>query len=375
MIAKNALRDEALALGFADIGFTGPEPFRQQEQLLEQRWEDYAWTLGQKMDIMTGVDPARVWPEVKSLIVLLAGYHHYAFPPSMLGKFGRCYIDDDRVTRDGLSLKVKALRALLREHGIDSKVGHDLPHRLAAARAGIGSFGKNCLLYANNALRGSSWAVPVVLLVNAEFEPDAPTLEVSCPDWCRNACIAACPTGALKGPRHIVPARCISYLSYYGDDITPPELRERMGMWVFGCDRCQTVCVRNEPWLAQELAPDPAVAERAQYFELEFLLFMSEAEYREKVWPRMFYISRRHLWHWRMNAARVMGNSHDCGYVPSLIRAYAENDDPRVLGMIAWALGQLGGDEARAALEQWRESAVEPVAAEIAAALQHIDGE
>jgi epoxyqueuosine reductase len=52
-----------------------------------------------------------------------------------------------------------------------------------------------------------------------------------------------------------------------------------------------------------------------------------------------------------MNAARSMGNSLDAAYVPDLIRAFEENQDQRVRRMCAWALGRIGGNEARTALE------------------------
>ena len=52
-----------------------------------------------------------------------------------------------------------------------------------------------------------------------------------------------------------------------------------------------------------------------------------------------------------MNAARSMGNSLDAAYVPDLLRGFEENEDERVKRMCAWALGRLGGDEARTALE------------------------
>jgi len=52
-----------------------------------------------------------------------------------------------------------------------------------------------------------------------------------------------------------------------------------------------------------------------------------------------------------MNAARSMGNSLDAAYVPDLIRAFEEHQDERVRRMCAWALGRIGGNEARAALK------------------------
>lgn len=103
------------------------------------------------------------------------------------------------------------------------------------------------MFYAKKAARRSSWVFPVVLLVDQEFDPDEPTVTVDCPTWCRNACIAACPTGALRGPNKIDPRKCISYLSYFGEGVTPLEYREAMGMRVYGCDRCQEVCPATNP--------------------------------------------------------------------------------------------------------------------------------
>ena len=54
-----------------------------------------------------------------------------------------------------------------------------------------------------------------------------------------------------------------------------------------------------------------------------------------------------------MNVARVMGNSLDDRYVDDLIRAYNENNDERVRGMIAWALGRIGGKKAKDALDSF----------------------
>ena len=53
-----------------------------------------------------------------------------------------------------------------------------------------------------------------------------------------------------------------------------------------------------------------------------------------------------------MNTARSMGNSLEKKNIPELIRAFKENKDERVKGMCAWALGRLGGDDSKAALEE-----------------------
>ena len=353
MISKNDIINRAKELGFEDIGFTTAEPFESHKEFLLARKEEYGWLNGVGLDLIGGTDPKASMPEAKSIIVLMEAYFREAFPPSMEGNFGRCYIDDDRVLKSGLTLRVRAFRKYLRESGIDSKVPANLPQRVAAARAGMGTFGKNCLLYSNSIARRGSWILPIAIVVDREFSPGEPTMEIGCPEWCRSACIAACPTGALKGSAKMDPRRCISYLTYFGQGMTPLEMRESMGMFVYGCDRCQNVCPRNAPWLAQELKVNEAAAAKAKNFDLPRLLHMDMTYYETRIWPHMFYMTLGEIWRWKMNVARVMGNSCDERYVPDLIRAFEDNDDDRVKGMAAWALGKIGGPSAKKALEKF----------------------
>ena len=352
MITKSDVIKAAYDHGFEDVGFTTADPFPEHKQLLLDRREAYEWAEAVGLELLKGTDPAAILPSAKTIIVLLEVYFRKSFPPSMEGIFGRCYLDDDRVTRDGLSRRIKAFRSFLRDNGIDSKVPFNLPHRVAAARAGMGTFGKNCLFYSNKVARGGSWTLPIAVVVDKAFEPDVPSMELGCPDWCRNACVAACPTAALQGNCRIDPRRCISYLSYFGEGITPLELREPMGMFVYGCDRCQDVCPRNQPWLAQELPVNEKVVAKAGYFELSRLLHMDRQYFETNIWPHMFYMSYQDLWRWKMNVARVMGNSRDQKYIAELVRAFAENSDERVRGMAAWAIGNIGGPQALAALNE-----------------------
>jgi epoxyqueuosine reductase len=370
MISKDEIIEQAKRIGFDDIGFTTAEPFDEHGEILSSRKPDYAWISMMGLNLEEGIDPKKILPSAKSIIVLLDVYFREAFPPSMEGHFGRCYMDDDRVTRDGLSKRIKEFRSYLRDNGIDSKVPFHLPHRVAAARAGIGTFGKNCLLYANRVARKSSWIIPIAVVIDHEFSPDESTVFLGCPDWCRNACIAACPTKALSGPRKIDPRRCISYLSYFSEDITPMELREPMGMYIYGCDRCQNVCPRNAPWMAQELKTNSKVALMAGDFNLSRLLHMDREYFENKIWPHMFYAGAEGIWRWKMNVARVMGNSLDKKYIPDLIQAFRENDDDRVRGMSAWSLGRIGGLQARDALNEFEKASNGLVHREIVSALK-----
>jgi epoxyqueuosine reductase len=369
MIAKHAVIEAARRCGFADVGFTTADPFEEHRRLLVQRREDYAWAEAAGLALLAGSDPASVMPTARSIVVLMEVYFREAYPRWMEGHFGRCYLDDDRVTKNGLSRRVKAFRAFLRDHGVDTKVPVNLPHRAAAARAGMGTLGRNCLFYAGRAARQSSYVLPIAVLVDAEFDPDQATLALGCPDWCRNVCIAACPTRALLGNGRIDPRRCVSYLTYFGEGLTPPELREPMGTYVYGCDRCQNVCPRNAGWLAADLPPNPRVLEKEKDFELPRLLRMDRDYFFSRIWPHMFYMSDKDLWRWKMNAARAMGNTRDPAYVADLAAALRGEPDERVRCMAAWALGRIGGSPARAALENARHRGPGEVGREVDAAL------
>lgn len=370
MLSKEEIIKKAYECGFEDAGVTTAEPFDTQRTLLEERREEYGWAIQSGLDLIAGTDPKTVLPGAKSIIVLVEAYFREAFPPSLERHFGRCYLDDDRMIGNRLGKRVKAFRSFLRDNGVDSKVPFHLPHRLAAARAGLGTFGKNCLFYSRKVAAGGSWVLPIALVVDQVFAPDEPTLEIGCPDWCRNACLAACPTGALKGPRKLDPRRCISYLTYFGGEMTPRELRAPMGLCVYGCDRCQNVCPRNAPWLARELKVNEKAAGMAGDFRLEKLLRMDKAWFTEKIWPHMFYMSDADLWRWKTNVARVMGNTRDEAYIPHLAEAFRREGDERVKVMAAWALGRIGGEAARQVLADFLPESAGLVRAEIIATME-----
>ena len=62
----------------------------------------------------------------------------------------------------------------------------------------------------------------------------------------------------------------------------------------------------------------------------------------------------------RRNAAVAMGNRRRAGsgYVPALARALDDVEDAEVRRHAAWALGSIGGEEARSALRSARSSRV-----------------
>jgi epoxyqueuosine reductase len=351
MSLKQRLIDKALELGFTDVGFTTAEPLDLYLKEIESREEMYFWALTDEFNLKRGAGLSQKHPWAKSLVVLLSNYHRLRFPPQLTGKLGRCYQVDDRKEKGEEFRRITGFFDFLKSEGLQYKFDQETPARMSAARAGLVTYGKNCFVYARKVMLGASWLVSIPILLNAEIEADEPSIEIGCPSWCKNACIAACPTGALFAPKKMNPLRCIAFNSYYGPDITPLELREPMGTWLYGCDRCQEVCPRNQAWMNQALPENASLIKRADDFRLDTLLTMSQEHYEEKVWPLGFYISKKNIAKWKMNAARALGNLGDPAYVQALIQTLTENPDENVRGMCAWALGKIGGQQAKAVLE------------------------
>lgn len=371
MALKGTIKEKALELGFEDAGFTGVEPLDYYIREIKSRPpEMYGWVQTGQFNTLRGASPGTKHDWARSLVVLIRNYHRRAFPAQMVGIMGRCYQVDERIEHGAEHQHLVDFMRFLKDQGVRVWFDEELPARMSAARAGVVTYGKNCFAYARNSMRGASWLESIPLILDTELEPDEPSIELGCPEWCKNACIAACPTGALYAPKKMNPLRCIAFNSYYTNGITPLDLREPMGTWVYGCDRCQEVCPRNQPWLNQDLPENGALMQRAPDFTLDRLLTMDEAHYVNRVWPLAFYISRKKVSKWQMNAARALGNQGDPDHVPLLVQSLNDSPHEIVRGMCAWSLGRLGGVRARAALEACRSKEEGLVLAEIGQALE-----
>jgi len=369
---KHRIIEKALELGFEDAGFTTAEPLDLYIKEIESRQHMYQWVLDAGVDLIGGASLSENHSWAKSLLVLIINYHKKRFPPQLIGKIGRVYQVDDRIEKKDWSVNIASFLGFLGEEGIRFQQEENIPARMSAARAGLVTYGKNCFAYARKSMMGASWLVSVPLLLDAEIEPDEPSIELGCPSWCKNACIAACPTGALYKPKKMNPLLCIAFNTYFAPGITHRDIREQMGTWVYGCDRCQEVCPRNQAWMNQDLPENPPLIERAGDFQPDVLLTMSQDHYENKVWPLTFYIPKENIAKWKMNAARALGNMGNDRHVPILIETLAENPDETVRGMCAWALGRLGGTKAKAALEARLSEKDEAVKEEIECALEMI---
>jgi epoxyqueuosine reductase len=200
--------------------------------------------------------------------------------------------------------------------------------REAAARAGVGFYGKNTMLITRT---HGSWVVLGTLVTAAELEPSEP-LALDCGS-CR-LCIDACPTGALDEPGVLDANRCLSWSTQRPGPI-PEEHRTAIGDAVYGCDICQEACPWNrgvEKRRAGERARGEPTVDLVDWLEADDAELLGRYE--------RLYVPRRDPRHLKRNALVALGNSGGPEHEPALVR-HAAGDDPLLREHAEWALGRL----------------------------------
>jgi epoxyqueuosine reductase len=348
------LKVEAGRLGFHLVGVTTPQPpasIGAYESWLADGYHGEMAYLGTDRARQRRADPRKILPECQSILVL--GIHY--FPANTgtlepgLGKIAAYAWNEDY--HETLKPRLVALVAFL-----EREVGHKVPNRWytdtgpilerdLAHRAGLGWIGKNSMLIHPKA--GSYFLLSEILL-GIPLEPDTPFTTDHCGSCTR--CIDACPTACITPHRTLDARRCLSYLTIEHKGSTPVPLRSLQGNWVFGCDICQQVCPWNLRFAPSE--GDPAFAPRAALLSLDLSseLSLSPEEFNRKFKHSPVKRARRRGY--LRNVAVAMGNAGEQKAVEALAKALLEEAEPLVRGHAAWALGQIGGEESRAALEQ-----------------------
>jgi epoxyqueuosine reductase len=201
--------------------------------------------------------------------------------------------------------------------------------REAAARSGVGFFGKNTMLITR---RHGSWVVLGTLVTAAELEP-TPPLGLDCGS-CR-LCIDACPTDALAEAGMLDANRCLSWSTQRPGPI-PEEHRAALGDSVYGCDICQQVCPWNrgvEKRRAEESPAGEANVDLVAWLEAD------AGELRAR-YDRL-YVPRNDGRHLQRNALVALGNTGGPEHAAVLER-FAEGDDELLREHAEWALARLG---------------------------------
>ncbi len=191
-------------------------------------------------------DPAALWPEARSVVMLAEAYTPAHDPLAVLGIPDRGAVSVYAQGRDYHDLVKKRLKAVGRwliqqSPGAGIKVFVDtapVMEKPLAQAAGLGWQGKHTNLLGRDL---GNWVFLGAIFTTVEMEPDEP--EVSHCGSC-TACLDVCPTAAFPAPYQLDARRCISYLTIEHQGPVDVELRGKMGNRIYGCDDCLAVC----PW-------------------------------------------------------------------------------------------------------------------------------
>jgi epoxyqueuosine reductase len=336
------LRAEALRLGFDACRIATPNSIPQAPEHLaaflgDNRQGDMDW-LAERSDWRA--DPRRLWPQVRSIVLLGMNYGPQGDPLATLAQKSAGNISvyaRHRDYHDVIKGKLKQLAHFLlkqaRQSG-EAKVFVDtapVMEKPLAAAAGLGWQGKHTNLVSRDF---GSWLFLGSIFTTLELSPDRQES-----DHCGNcrACLDACPTGALDAPYQIDARACISYLTIEARGQIPRRFREKIGNRLYGCDDCLAAC----PWNKfARMAHEAKFAARADLIAppLAELAALEEANFRKKFAGGP--VKRIGFARFLRNVLLAVGNSGDVSLAP-LAEKRLDHSSPLVRGMAVWALARL----------------------------------
>ena len=258
------VKSTALSMGFLDCRIAKAARLEQEEVFLEK------WLRDQKhggMDYLSNhfdlrVDPRKLVPGAKSVIVLSMNYYPEAFlsdegPKLSKYAYGRDYHKVIKKRLKEFLVRIEEQFGEVQGRGfVDSA---PVMEKAWATRAGIGWMGKHTNVLSKQ--RGSFYFL-AVLITDLELASDEHVA-----DHCGSctACIDACPTDAIVAPYVLDASKCISYFTIELKDADlPAEFSGKFNDWMFGCDICQDVCPWNRfsrPHQTEEFLPKQALRE------------------------------------------------------------------------------------------------------------------
>jgi epoxyqueuosine reductase len=342
---RDAIRDEALRLGFDAVGFAPANltPEARVERLqrlgafIAAGWQgDMGW-LGERTE--ERADPQRLWRDAKTIVSLALNYAPAGDPLEVLKHDERAAISVYARGRDYHEVMKSKLKALGRfiwdtwRH--DLKVFVDpapLMEKPAAQAAGHGWQGKHTNLVSR---RFGSWLFLGEILLSVELPSDRP--ETDHCGHCR-ACLDVCPTSAFPAPYRLEARRCISYLTIEHEGPIDRALRPLLGNRIYGCDDCLAVC----PWnkfarQARETALMPRPGLDAP--RLAELATLDDAAFRRRFAGTA--VKRTGRDRLLRNVAYALGNGPDRRTALPAVERLLGDASPLVRGAAVWALSRL----------------------------------
>jgi epoxyqueuosine reductase len=346
---RDAIRDEALRLGFDAVGFAQARlaPKARSERLqrlgefLDAGWQgDMGW-LGERTE--QRADPQTLWRDAKTVVSLAINYAPPVDPLEILEHDERAAISvyaQGRDYHEVMKSKLKALgRFIWDTYQRDLKVFVDtapLMEKPAAQAVGHGWQGKHTNLVSR---RFGSWLFLGEILLSAELPVDRP--ETDHCGQCR-ACLDICPTNAFPAPYRLEARRCISYLTIEHEGPIDRELRALLGNRIYGCDDCLAVCPWNK--FAQQareasLMPRPALTAPM----LAELATLGDKEFRKRFAGTA--VKRIGRDRFVRNVAYALGNSANHETALPAVEKLLKDPSPLVRGAAVWALCRLVPDQ------------------------------
>lgn len=241
------IKTKALEIGFHGVGIVPAdalvsEGVRLKDWLGRGFHGNMAWL---EREPEKRSDPRVLFPDVKSIIVLLLNYYteHRHEETAEQGKLSRYAWGDDY--HDVVKEKLQGLLDWIKAenptaHGKICVDTAPMMDKAWAVRAGLGWLGKHSNLITTDI---GSWVFIGEILLNIELEYDTQILNDHC-GTC-TACLDACPTNAIVEPYVVDSRKCISYATIeLRDETLPAEIVANQKGWLYGCDICQDVC----PW-------------------------------------------------------------------------------------------------------------------------------
>lgn len=337
---KAQVTAKARALGFDTVGFTFPTINEAaQEGLQEFIQRGYHGDMGwMAANAGRRADPAALWPEAKSVIVVGHNYGPEKNPMETLTQRSRaaisCYAQGEDY-HDVIKKKLKALaRWIAEEFSCGVKIFVDtapVMEKTLAEHAGIGWQGKHTCLVSREF---GSWLFLGSVFTTLAIEPDAAER-----DHCGSCskCMDICPTQAFTAERRLDARKCISYLTIEHKGQIPLEYRKAIGNRIYGCDDCLAVCPWNKfAQTARETAYHPREMLNAPL--LQELIRLDDAAFR--AFFRKSPVKRIGRDRFVRNVLVAVGNSGDAS-LRDAVSTLLDDASPLVAEMAAWALGEL----------------------------------
>ncbi len=339
---REKIHDRALDEGFAATGICRPDAVpdiaaRLETYVTEGRHGDMGW-MAERMHWRG--NPAALWPEARSVIMLAEPYTPDHDPMAVLQQPGKGAISvyaQNRDYHDILKKRLKRVgRWLIEEVGGEIKVFVDtapVMEKPLAAAAGLGWQGKHTNLVSREL---GNWFFLGAIFTTHEIPVDAPGRD-NC-GTC-SSCLTACPTDAFPAPYQLDARRCISYLTIEHKGAVDLALRPKLGNHIYGCDDCLAACPWNKYAVTAHEARYKARADLIAP-DLAVLAGLDDAQFRALFAGSP--VKRTGRARFLRNVAYAIGNSGD----PSLIPAVApltQDPDPVLAEAAQWALTRLQG--------------------------------